>query len=214
MAASDSERASNNRKSKLVDYLANGFFLLLVGSFITYCAVPHFQRQRDQRDLAVKTREECLTQFLLYANSIWREYYLVVPLVTKSHLTEQEYADQLRQLTQIKLDRYQAYAKLQALAITFRAQPKTGVLSPTRSDIEAELDKYAVEVNAISHDIDRWLRNLYCAAGDCAGDVNEEERDSYAAFERLKGRVVAFQNRAEQISETIVAHINRTSRGD
>jgi hypothetical protein len=72
-------------------YLSNGFVLLLVGSLITSVLVPSFQRRYENRRQQVALMQNCLEQFLLYSNSIWQEYYSILPLTQRIEIDEATY---------------------------------------------------------------------------------------------------------------------------
>ena len=78
---------SNDKKSigeKTLSILSNGFILLLLGTLITSWIVPRFQRQYEVRKQKSNLMQECLSQFQLYSNSIWQEYYAILPLTLES----------------------------------------------------------------------------------------------------------------------------------
>src|SRR5687767_1466493 len=101
---------------KVLAYLSNGFVLLLVGSLITSVLVPYFQREYESRSRQTALRQECLTQFLLYGNSIWQEYYAILPATLLADLEKDEYLKYKNAISDIKLKRYDAYARVLALA--------------------------------------------------------------------------------------------------
>lgn len=142
---------------KVFGFLSNGFVLLLVGSLITSYLVPEFQRAYESRARQSTLKQECLTQFLLYSNSIWQEYYAILPLTLQTDMQKDEYLRLMKEISQIKLKRYDAYAKVQALALVFRE-----VDPNTASPVETALTGYAIRVNVVSATIDKWLRALYC----------------------------------------------------
>jgi hypothetical protein len=109
-----------NRLDRLLSYLSHGFVLLLAGSLITSLRVPRFQRVFEQKNKELLLMQECFSQFLLYANSIWQEYYLVFPLVLQPEINQEDYIKHLQEISTIKLKRYDAFEKVQSLAIIFR----------------------------------------------------------------------------------------------
>jgi hypothetical protein len=142
---------------KVFGFLSNGFILLLVGSLITSVFVPWFQRGYERRVQRSTLMQDCLTQFLLYSNSTWQEYYSILPLTLQPEISKDEYLQHINEISSIKLKRFDAYARVQALALVFR-EPK----AKERSPVETALNDYAKSVNAVSEAIDTWLRNLYC----------------------------------------------------
>ena len=72
-------------------YLSNGFLLLLLGTLITSALVPHFQREYEQRIKQSELMKECLSQFLVYVNSIWQEYFLILPVALEPEINKEEY---------------------------------------------------------------------------------------------------------------------------
>ena len=102
---------------KVLGYLSNGFVLLLLGSIITSALVPHFQREYERRARQSALMQECLSQFLVYSNSIWQEYYTILPVTLETEINKEEYVRLMNDISQIKLKRYDAYAKVQALAM-------------------------------------------------------------------------------------------------
>ncbi len=200
-------KPSAGRVDRILKLLSNGFVLLLAGSVISSLLIPTFQRRMEERKTRIETRQECFAQFLLYANSRWQEYYLLVPLVAKGEISSADYQKALEDLTAIKVRRYDAYAKLQALALAFRRRPQ----EPNQV-IEGALHDYAVRVNDISRDIDAWLRNAYCFSYDCKsvpGAAVDPEFEPYAGFDRLKKEVVTLTERDTSVAGLIASYIDR-----
>ena len=84
--AAKEAKASEPPKTALtaiLGYLSNGFVLLVIGSIITSFLVPHFQKKYEHRTQQTALMQECLSQFLLYSNSLWLEYYALLPLTQK-----------------------------------------------------------------------------------------------------------------------------------
>jgi len=205
------QEAHSNEKSKTVvenvlGYLSNGFVLLLVGSLITAVLVPWFQRTYESRTQQSALMKECLAQFLLYSNSIWQEYYAILPLTLQPEINKDEYLRYMNEISQIKLKRYDAYAKVQALALVFR-EGRGSDISP----VETALTNYAVRVNAVSEAIDKWLSNLFCTPtkrekSPCATfDPTFGPYDEYLKIQRL---VLDVGNEtAQQVAELMVESI-------
>src|SRR5262249_41541689 len=144
----------------------NGFVLLIVGALITSFLVPYYQRKYEERKQKRDTRNECLRQFLLASNLIWQEWFLLGPLTQKTVLSGEEYSKALEQINGIRIKRYDAFATVEALAVAYRERRE-------EKAVEEAIDDYAVRVNQISHNIDRWLRTLRCADGGCAPSSEE-----------------------------------------
>ena len=209
MLAAHEARPSEKPKSladKLLAYLSNGFVLLLVGSVITSYLVPQFQRAYESRARQATLKQDCLTQFLLYSNSIWQEYYAILPLTLQTDLHKDEYLRYMNEISQIKLKRYDAFSRVQALALVFR-EGGPSVTSP----VENALTEYAVRVNQVSAAIDRWLGDLYCTPtkrekSPCAKfDPTFDAYDAYLGIQRL---VVDLGNQGtQQVAELMVESI-------
>lgn len=209
MLAAQEARPSEKPRTvaeKVLGYLSNGFVLLLLGSVITSYLVPQFQREYESRTRQTSLMQECLTQFLLYSNSIWQEYYAVLPLTLQTDMNKDEYLRYMNEITQIKLKRYDAFAKVQALALVFR-EAGANATSP----IETALTNYAVRVNAVSAAIDKWLSNLYCTPtkrekSPCATfDPTFDAYDQYLTIQRL---VLDVGNEStQQVAELMVTRI-------
>ena len=188
--------AAEKPKSRLdaaLARLSNGFVLLLLGTLITSVLVPHFQREYEARAQRKKLMQDCLVEFLLYSNSIWQEYYGMLPLTQYTSLSRDEYLKFLARMTQIKLTRYQSYAKVGALALAFR-EPG----SQDASRVEAALADYAVHLNSASTQMDRWLTGLYCTpAGGRASPCEKFDLrfDAFTHYEQIQARVVQLGNK-------------------
>jgi len=190
---------------QVLAYLSNGFVLLLIGSLITSWLVPHFQRQYEGRKQQAALMQECLAQFLLYSNSIWQEYYAILPLTQKTEIEQNEYLQYTKEITQIKLKRYDAFAKVQSLAIVFRDT------SSSTTSVEASLKNYAIRLNHASAAIDKWLTNLYCTptkriASPCANF--DPTFDSFNEYTKIKNLVVEIGNQdSESVATLMVKRI-------
>lgn len=138
--------------------LSNGFVLLLIGAFISSFLVPHFQRQYEDRKRKNELMQECLSQFLVYSNSLWEEHYAFLPLTQEIEIDRSTYIDYTKRRAAIKLKRYDAYAKVLALAVSFRKNGEMAVASKAEISIRA----YALELNKVSGAIDQWVTGLYC----------------------------------------------------
>jgi hypothetical protein len=85
--------APKGRLAKALDYLSNGFVLLIVGSLITSFLVPRFQRAGEARRQRAALMQEALEQFLLYSNSIWQEFYATLPLALEAEIAKEQYVE-------------------------------------------------------------------------------------------------------------------------
>lgn len=202
--------APKSSLDKALAYLSNGFVLLLIGSLFTAWLVPSFQRRYDNRKQQVALMQECLAEFLLYSNSLWQEYYAILPLTQRSEIDETTYFQYTEKMAQIKLKRYDAYAKVLALLVVF--QDETG--SKPAPSIEAALKHYAVSLNEASAAIDRWLTALYCTPTDrgespCSAgfDLDFQAFDEYL---KIKEMVVNLGNGGtDDVAAMIVKRISR-----
>jgi hypothetical protein len=190
---------------KFLGYLSNGFVLLLIGSLITSLLVPRFQRQYENRKQQVSLMQECFSQFLLYTNSLWQEYYLLFPPIHQSDINRDTYNQYIKEISEIKLKRYDAFSKVEASAIVFRKDA-----FKQTSNVEVALTDYAVRVNMISAEIDTWLRNLYCAPTKCVSSVRSPvnpEFSPYDSFVNLQDLMRGIQEDARKVSELMVSQI-------
>lgn len=198
-----------SRLARALAYLSNGFVLLLVGSLITSVLVPDFQRRYDSRKQQRVLMQECLAQFLLYSNSLWQEYYAVLPLTQRVEIDEAVYLQYVGKIAEIKLRRYDAYAKVLALSVVFQSRTQ-GAPEPA---IDAAITRYAVDLNNASAAIDRWLTGLYCtpttrARSPCA--QFDPRFDAYDEHGKIKNLVVDLGNQgADDVAAMIVRRINQ-----
>jgi len=191
---------------KLMGLLSNGFILLLLGSLITSGLVPRFQRQYEYRVKRTELMQESLAQFLVYSNSIWQEYYSILPLTQEIEIDKKTYIQYINQIAQIKLSRYNSYAKLEALAIVFRNE-KNG----QPSDVEKALKSYAIDLNKASASIDQWLTALYCTPtlrerSPCK--AFDPSFDAFSEFQKIKKLVITIGNEnSDEVASRIVSHM-------
>jgi len=191
---------------KVLAYLSNGFVLLLIGSLITSYLVPQFQRAYEDRNRRSSLKQECLVQFLLYSNSLWQEYYAILPLTLQTDLEKAEYLRYMTEISQIKLKRYEAFSRVQALALIFREQDPGRESAP-----EQALSAYAVHVNEVSAAIDQWLSDLYCTPtkrlkSPCA--KFDPTFDPYHGYLKIKGLTINLGNDGTQkVTELMVQGI-------
>lgn len=190
----------------VLGYLSNGLVILLIGSAITYFLVPHFQHAYERRTQQSALMQECLSQFLAYSNSIWQEYYRILPLTLEAEIDKEEYVRLMNDISQIKLKRYDAYAKVQALAIAFRISEHD-----QGSTVEQALFDYAISVNSASEAIDKWLGDLYCTPtkrpkSPCA--TFDPTFDAYVGYQQIQKLVVELGNeRTQQVTKLMVKRI-------
>ncbi len=196
---------------KVPGYLSNGFVLLIVGSVITYFFVPHFQRAYEQRTQQSALMQECLSQFLAYSNSIWQEYYRILPLTLEAEIDKEEYVCLMNDISQIKLKRYDAYAKVQALAIAFRISR-----DDQESTVEQALSDYALNVNSASKAIDTWLGDLYCTPtkrlkSPCG--TFDPTFDAYVGYQQIQKLVLELGNEdTQQVTKLMVKQITSSDQ--
>jgi len=193
---------------KTLSYLSNGFILLIIGAIITSGLVPYFQRKYENRRQQYGLMQECFSQFLLYSNSIWQEYYAILPLTQEVEINKDEYLRYVKEISQIKLRRYEAYAKVQALSIVFRKD-----MDDKSNPVESALKNYAVNLNTASAAIDKWLTGLYCTPtkrerSPCASF--DPAFDAFAEYENIKKLVIEIGNReSDNVGAIIVAEMKQ-----
>lgn len=192
--------------AKVLSYLSNGFVLLLVGALITSYLVPRFQRQYEEGKQDVSLMRECLSQFLLYGNSIWKEYYLIFPLVQSSDIEKDTYNKCIGEISQIKLQRYDAFSKLEAMAVVFREK----ATKDKASAVEDLLESYARQVNGISREISTWLMNLYCAGPNRCLSAESVDPDfsPYNGFLAIEPLLQDLEKNGREISQLMVNRMN------
>jgi hypothetical protein len=193
----------------VLPYLSNGFVLLIVGSIITSFLVPRFQRDYEERKQRAQLMRQCFEQFLLYSNSLWTEYYAVLPLTQRVEIDADEYLKWQKEITQVKLKRYDAYARVQAQALSFRGS------NESTSDVEKALGDYAVTVNAVSKEIDDWLRGLYCTPmkrdkSPCASF--DPAFDPYAQYKKIQSLVLSVGNQGGDKVAALMVHSMNNAR--
>lgn len=195
--------------TKILGYLSNGFVLLIVGSLITSVLVPHFQKRYEHRTQQVMLMQESLSQFLLYSNSLWQEYYALLPLTQKVEIDEQTYVSYLNKIAEIKLKRYDAYARVQALTRVLQIESDASSEQP----LDQALKRYAVDLNIASAAIDKWLTGLYCTPFKRDTSPCEEYDpafDPYQEHLNIKALVSRVGNeRTEAVAAQIVKRINQ-----
>ncbi len=191
---------------KILGFLSNGFILLLLGSIITSGLVPIFQRQHEARNQQLALMNECFSQFLLYSNSIWQEYYTILPLTQEIGIDKKTYLEYINKIAEIKLKRYDSFAKVEALSIVFR-NSKDGELS----DVDNELKQYAVSLNIASAAIDKWLTALYCTPTDQEVSPCESfnpKFDPFINYLKIQDLVLEIGNEnSDEVSSIIVRKI-------
>jgi hypothetical protein len=211
MVAANEARPVERPKTPLdraLSYLSNGFVILLIGSLVTSYLVPRFQRAYEARARRANLMQECFSQFLLYSNSIWQEYYAMLPLTQQTDLSKEEYVKYLTQMAETKLKRYEAYAKVQALALAFR-EDGNAAMSP----VETALRNYAVRLNTASAEIDQWLSGLYCTptkrdTSPCA--TFDPTFDAFTQYTKIQEMVVEIGNReTDDVAGLMVAQLRQ-----
>lgn len=201
------------RVAQALTYLSNGFVLLLIGSLITSFMVPNFQRRYESRKQRVTLMQDCLAQFLLYSNTLWQEYYAVLPLTQKVEIDEATYLRYLSQIAEIKLKRYDAYAKVLALSVVFQDAGRDRDGAKAAASVDTALKSYAVGLNNASASIDKWLTGLYCTPtvrdhSPCAHF--DPTFDAFDEHSRIKRYVVELGNQGtDDVAAMIVRRINQ-----
>lgn len=177
--------------SKILDVLSNGFIILVVGSLISLVLVPHFQQKVEDRKQQRDLQSQALSQFMLFSNSIWREYYYILPFTQKSRITQEEYDKYLGDMAAIKIQRYDALAKLRASMLAFPQPSK-----PSEPNVTKMVENYAVALNDLSTQIDAWMTKMYCAPYHGASPCAEYDKSfsPYNEFRLLKSRITEFAN--------------------
>ncbi len=114
----------------------------------------------------------------------------------------------MKEIAQIKLRRYEAYAKVQVLSIVFRR----GIDSKS-NPVETALKNYAVSLNIASAAIDKWLTGLYCTPtkrerSPCASF--DLAFDAFAEYESIKKLVLEIgNNESDNVAAIIVAEMKQ-----
>lgn len=197
------------RLSQVLAYLSNGFVLLIVGSLITALLVPDFQRRYDNRKQQLSLMQDCLAQFLMYSNSLWQEYYAVLPLTQRIEIDEATYLQYVNKIAEIKLKRYDAYAKVRALSVVLEDKAEA-TASPS---IDTALKNYAVNLNTASASIDKWLTGLYCTPTNREHSPCSQFDPTFDAFDehgKIKDYVVDIGNKGtDDVAAMIVRRINQ-----
>ena len=202
-AASGAKQIKPNTLSDAVGVLSNPFLLLVLGSAITYFLVPRFQHNYEERSSRVGARKECLSQFLLYSNLRWQEFYLTVPLVVEAKLDINSYKDALQKLSAIRIQRYDAFAKVRALALSFRQSP-----NQPNTYIEETLVQYAKDIDNISNEIARWLKDFHCLTYQCIGEEQTNPYfDPHASFNALEVRMVELLKKDDDVARVLANSI-------
>jgi hypothetical protein len=160
-----------------------------------------YQRHYDLNKKHVELMQDCLSQFLLYSNSIWQEYYSLFPIADENEIRHDQYNLYLDKISEIKLKRYDALARLQGTAIVFRKRPET------ESDVERALQEYAVEINLMSARFDTWLRKLYCYTAQCPGEDIPADYSPSDEFSELKRAMARTEERVKDVSTLMVRQI-------
>jgi hypothetical protein len=165
--------------------------LLVVGTLLTSFLVPIYQRHYDLNKKRVELMQDCLSQFLLYSNSIWREYYSLYPIADQNQIDHKQYLLYLNKISEIKLRRYDAFARLQATAIVFRERPQD------ESEVERGLQEYAIEIN----------RKLYCYSAKCPDEDVPADYSPSDEFSDLRRAMARMEEQAKTVSTLMVQQI-------
>jgi hypothetical protein len=195
------QSVSKNFLERGLSFLNNGFVLLVVGTLLTSFLVPIYQRHYDLNKKRVELMQDCLSQFLLYSNSIWREYYSLYPIADQNQIDHKQYLLYLNKISEIKLRRYDAFARLQATAIVFRERPQD------ESEVERGLQEYAIEINLMSASFDTWLRKLYCYSAKCPDEDVPADYSPSDEFSDLRRAMARMEEQAKTVSTLMVQQI-------
>lgn len=197
-----------SRIESFLGLLSNGFVLLLIGSVLTSVIVPEYQKRVERRTQRIAQMKECLGQFLLYTNTLWQEHYAVLPLTQAREIDRETYLANVAKVAEIKLKRYDAYERIQALSVVFQNQDGKPDLS-----ISQAIEQYQIEVNNASSSIDKWLTNLYCTPFDRNASPCERfdlHFDPYLEHQRIKEVVVKVGNTTKNLlAKQLVEAINQ-----
>jgi hypothetical protein len=183
--------------------LSNGFVLLLVGTAITSFLVPRYQQGVVARATQLKLMEEAHANFLQYTTSIWEEYYVIFPLLHESSIDKTTYNTYTKSITDIKLKRYQLFAKVRSLAVAFRSE------GAQASAVEDAIYDYAVQVNGVSAMISGFVGGLYCGGAACARPQYSQaaQGDRIAGFDAISAAMQSSEQAAGQVASLMVEQI-------
>jgi hypothetical protein len=206
------DEKAKSRFAFLTGLTGNGFVLLLAGSLITYYLVPHFQRIYENHQQQSNSMHECLQQFLLYGNSIWEEFFTILPLTQESEIGKDQYTSHLNEIAKIKLTRYNSLVKVKSLALVFRQNSGN-----SDTAIDSALSAFALQLDSVSHAIDNWIIQLYCTptssgASPCA--TFDATFDPFAEYNKIKDIVTRVGNdRSNEVAGLMVKRINSIGKG-
>lgn len=192
---------------KLLGILSNGFILLILGTLLTSLLVPNYQRKYENNKRKKQLMEECLSTYLLYTNSIWEEYFLVLPLIEIQRVSESDFIKYLNSISKARLKRYEYLSKVKALSVVFRK--KNG----DKSDIENKTQNYADTISNISWNITRWLRSIYCLSNECSVNTVFSKDSVFADFKSITNSLNSLQDRESNISNMMVEEIQSVELG-
>ena len=133
----------------------------------------------------------------------------MLPLTQRVEVDEVVYLQYIGKIAEIKLRRYDAYAKVLALSVVFQSRTQ----SAAEPAVDAAIKRYAVDLNSASAAIDRWLTGLYCTPttrvrSPCA--QFDPRFDAYDEHGKIKNLVVDLGNQgADDVAAMIVRRINQ-----
>ncbi|MCK5347617.1 MAG: hypothetical protein KAR20_29615, partial [Candidatus Heimdallarchaeota archaeon] len=158
----------------------------------------------------VTLMQECLSQFLLYSNSIWKEYYTILPLTQEVEINKDEYLKYLNKISEIKLKRYNSFAKVEALSIVFRED------ACNKPSFEEEaIRNYAKRLNTASAAINKWLTALNCTPTEreyspCASF--DPTFDAFSEYKKIQDLVIKIGNEeGDEVAAQVVKRISKTN---
>ncbi len=141
---------------------SNGLVLLLVGALLTGLLIPKMQQEFEYRKNRIELMRNCYEQFLQYTNTIWQEFFYYLPIINEDNITKEKLTKYKKDITDIKLKRYEAYAKIQSLAIAFRENTKNVIDRDDTTVIEEKIEECEGQMTEISEELDQWLNDRIC----------------------------------------------------
>ena len=127
------------------------------------------------------------------------------------NIDKKTYLENLEKIAQIKLKRYNSFAKLEALSIVFRDSD-----DDKPSNVETELQKYAISLNVISSFIDKWLTGLYCTPSigeDSPCESFEPRFDPFNEYLTFKEKIIRVGNdESDKVAALIVKKIKNINK--
>jgi len=211
LAARESLSPTEKKSStdKFLSFFNNGLTLLLIGSTITYFLVPNFQRKYEDRKQRAVLMQECLSKFMAYSNSIWKEYYLIQPLSLETKISKERYLKYLSDTSEIKFNRYNAYDSAKAISVVFQESPES-------NRVEKAMNDYAVTMNQVSIAIENFAKQLYCTPENFEKSKCEDFDPKYKAYDeymKIHDHVIEVANSgADKVAGLMVEKLSNISK--